>query len=128
MKVEGQESRIFGSSNWTRWNQDKERKGEGNIVLANTKVCQRYLKVFRIGKLLLSIYSRLCIYSQTVVQYGEEGSEVGVGRKAGEGIQEVKRKIYQRASINSIRLRQKNEDRSRCIRLCNGECPIYQSH
>ena len=105
MQVKDKGGGGFGSSNWTRWNQDRGRKGEGNIRLANTKVCQRYSKVFKIDELLSSIYSRFCIYSQTVTQYDKERLEVEVGRKPEESIQGVKRKIYQRASVSSTRLR-----------------------
>ena len=46
-------------------------------------------------------------------------------REAREGIQRIKREVYKRASVNSIRFRQKNEDGSRYVRLCNGRDIIY---
>jgi len=75
--TEGERSGIFRSGNWLRGNKDGEREGEGGIGLADTKVCQEYTKVLRIGELLLSIYLGLCIYSKTIARYGEERSEVG---------------------------------------------------
>ena len=63
MQVEGAGGRIFRGGNRTRGNQDGEREGEGSIGVANTKVCQGHSKVFRIGELLSSIYTRLCSYS-----------------------------------------------------------------
>ena len=39
-------------------------------------------------------------------------------RKAGEGIWGAEGKIYKRTGISSTGLRQKNEDGSRCVRLC----------
>ena len=66
MQVEGAGGRIFGGYNRTKRNSDGERKDEGSIGVANTQVCQRYSKVLRIGKLLLLIYTRLCINSKTI--------------------------------------------------------------
>ena len=63
--------------------------------------------------------------SQTIIWYSEKGSEVGLDREAREGIQRIKREVYKRASVNSIRFRQKNEDGSRYVRLCNGRDIIY---
>ena len=42
-------------------------EGERYSELADTKLCQEYAEVFRIGKLLSSIHQRLCIYSQTMI-------------------------------------------------------------
>ena len=64
----------------------EEEKGKICIGMDNTKVCQKHTKVFRIGKLLSLIYSRLCIYSQTITQYCKEGSEVGMDEKTGRSI------------------------------------------
>jgi len=50
---------------------------------------------------------------------------VGLNREAGEGIQRIKREVYKRASVNSIRFRQENEDRSRYVRLYNRRDIIY---
>ena len=55
-KVEDEGSWILRSSNRTGGNKDEGRKGEESARLANTKVCQRCTKVFRIGKLLPLIY------------------------------------------------------------------------
>ena len=54
--------------------------------MANTKVCQRYTKVLKVGKLLLLIYSGLYIDSQTFVWYGEKESEVELDGKTGRDI------------------------------------------
>ena len=54
--MKGEESRVFGSSNWTRGNKDGRREGEECIGLATTKEYQRYTEVFRVGKLLSLIY------------------------------------------------------------------------
>ena len=64
----------------------EEEKGKICIGMDNTKVCQKHTKVFRIGKLLSLIYSRLCIYSQTITRYGKKGSEVGMDGKTGRSI------------------------------------------
>ena len=64
MKDEG--SRISRSSDRTRGDKDEGREGERSVGLADTKECQRCSEVFRIGKLLLLIYLRLHIYSQTI--------------------------------------------------------------
>jgi len=64
--VKGVGSWVFGSSNRTGGNKDEKIKDEGGIRLANTQVCQRFSEVFRVGELLLLIYSGLCTYSQTI--------------------------------------------------------------
>ena len=75
--------------------------------MANTKVCQGCVEVSRVGKLLLLIYQGLCIYSQTIVQHGQKESEIGMDRKAGEGIWRTEEEVYKRTSVSSIGLRQK---------------------
>jgi len=74
-------SRIFRSGNRARGNKYGRGKGEGGIRMANTKMCQRHPKVLRIGELLLSIHTGLCVYSKTVTQHSKEGLKVGVNRK-----------------------------------------------
>ena len=49
-------------------------------------MCQGYSEVLGIDKLLLSIYSGLCIYYKTITQSGKEGSEVGLDGEARRGI------------------------------------------
>jgi len=46
-------------------------------------------------------------------------------RETGKSIQGAKIKVYQGTSVSSTRLRQKNENGSRYIRLCNGRDFIY---
>jgi len=41
---------------------EKEKVKRVSIGVANTKVCQRCSEVLEVGKLLLLIYTRLCIY------------------------------------------------------------------
>ena len=64
-------------------------------------------KVLRISKLLLSIHQKLCNYSQTIIWYGKKGSEIGVDRKVGRGVQKVEEEIYKRTGISSTRLDKK---------------------
>ena len=45
---------------------------------------------------------------------------MGVGREREKGIQRAEGVVYKGAGVGSSRYRQKNEDGSRCIRLCNG--------
>ena len=40
-------------------------------------------------------------------------------RKVGESIREVKGKVHAKTGVSSAGFKQKNEDRSRCIRLCD---------
>ena len=54
--MEGVGSRVFRSSDGTGGNKDGGRKGEESVRLANTKICQGYIKILEIGKLLLLIY------------------------------------------------------------------------
>ena len=54
--MKGKGGRIFRSSDRTGRDKDGEREGERSAGVADTKVCQRYTKVFRIGKLLLLIH------------------------------------------------------------------------
>ena len=61
--MKSERSKVFESSDWTRGNKDGGREDERCFKLANTEVCQRHTKVLRIGKLLSSIYSRLCVNS-----------------------------------------------------------------
>jgi len=56
MQVEGTRSGIFKSSNRTREDQDRARKGEIYIRLANFKRSKRHTEVFRTSELLLSVY------------------------------------------------------------------------
>jgi len=44
---------------------------------------------------------------------------VGLNEKIEEEFSEIKREVYKRTSVSSTRLRLKNEDRSRCVRLYN---------
>jgi len=53
----------------------------------------------------LPVYKRFHSNSQTIAQHGEEGSEVGVDREAGEDVQRVEGEVYQRTSVSSTRLR-----------------------
>ena len=46
-------------------------------------------------------------------------------RETGKSIQGAKIKVYQGTSVSSTRLRQKNKDGSRCIRLRNRRGFIY---
>jgi len=55
-------------------------------------MCQRCPKVFGIGELLPSVHSRLCIYSKTIIQYGEKELEVEMDGKVRKSIQGVKSK------------------------------------
>ena len=64
--MEGEESRVFKSSDRTRENQDGREKDERCVRLADPKESQGCTKVLRIGKLLLPIYQRLCNHSQTI--------------------------------------------------------------
>ena len=84
--MKGKRSRISKSSDWAGRYKDRGREGKRHIRMANTKVCQRHTKVFRISELLSLIYPRLCINSQTIAQYGKEGSEVGMDRKTGRSV------------------------------------------
>ena len=54
--MEGEGGRVLRSDNRTRGNKDGEREGERSIGVADTKVCQRYTKVLRIGKILSLIH------------------------------------------------------------------------
>jgi len=46
---------------------------------------------------------------------------VELDRKAEESISGVKREVYKRTGVSSIRFRQKNKNKSRYVRLCNKE-------
>jgi len=63
VQVESKRGSISRSSNWARRYKDGEEEDKMCIGMANTEMCQRCTEVFRIGELLLSIHSRLCIYS-----------------------------------------------------------------
>ena len=82
MQVESKRSGIFGSSNWTRGNQDRERKGKRGVGMTDTKIYQGCSEVFGVSELLSLIDRRLYIYSQTFAQYSEEGSKVGLNKEA----------------------------------------------
>ena len=56
MQEEDEKSRILRSSNWTRENQDKRKKCEECIRLANSKWNSRCTEVFKIVKLLWTVY------------------------------------------------------------------------
>ena len=103
--MKGERSRIFRSGNWTRGDKDGERKDEGYIRLANTKVRQGHIKVLRVGKLLLSIHSELCIYSKTIVQYDKKRSEVGIDGETRKSVWRVKRKFYTETSVSNAGFR-----------------------
>ena len=49
-----------------------------------------------------------------------------MNRKAGEGIWETEGEVYKKTSVNSTRLKQKNEDGSKCIRLYYEGYFIYE--
>jgi len=49
---------------------------------------------------------------------------VGVDRIVEEGIWGIEEEVYKRTSVASARLRKKNEDESRYIRLCNKKSTI----
>ena len=73
--------------------------------MANTIVCQECIKVLGISKLLSPIYLGLCVYSQTIIQYGQERSEVEIDKKTKRDIHKVKREIHKRTSVSSTRSR-----------------------
>ena len=84
--MKGERSRVLRSDDWTRRNKDGGGKGKRSNGLANIKVCQGCSEVLGIGELLSLIHSGLCNHSQTIIQYGEEGSEVGMNGKTGRSI------------------------------------------
>jgi len=47
-------------------------------------------------------------------------------RKTGKGVSEVEEEIHKGTGISSARLRQKNEDRSKCIGLCDRRSFIHE--
>ena len=47
MKVKGEGGRILGSSDRARLNQNKERKGKGNVILADFSRDQGYIEVLK---------------------------------------------------------------------------------
>jgi len=51
---------------------------------------------------------------------------VGMDREARRGIQRVKGEIHKRTSINNTRSKQKNENESKYIRLCDRGSIIYE--
>ena len=54
--MKGKESRVLGSGNRTRRDEDRRRKGKKSVGMADTKVCQRCAEILGIGQLLLPIY------------------------------------------------------------------------
>ena len=54
--MEDKGSRVLGSGNRTRGDENGRRKGERSVGMADTKVCQRYAEILGIGQLLLPIY------------------------------------------------------------------------
>jgi len=50
---------------------------------------------------------------------------VELNRKAGEDVWRIEEKIYKGTGVSSTRLREKDEDRSRYIRLCHRRSFIY---
>jgi len=54
--MKGKGSRVLGSSNRTRGDEDGRRKGERSIGVTDTKVCQRCVEILGIGQLLLPIH------------------------------------------------------------------------
>ena len=81
MQVKSEKSRILGSSDKIRGNQDRTRKDERSIGLAPSKRSQKHTKVFRTSQLLLAAHWRFYVYSQTVIWLGKEGLKVGLNRK-----------------------------------------------
>ena len=83
----------------------EENKVKGVIDWPTPKCVKDVQKVFGFGELLLSVYPKLCNYSQTIVQYSQERSEVELDREAGKGIWETERKIYKGTGISNTRSR-----------------------
>ena len=50
---------------------------------------------------------------------------MGINIKIKKGILEIKGKVYKRTSVSSIESKQKNENESKYIRLCNENDFIY---
>jgi len=48
-----------------------------------------------------------------------------LNREAREGILEVEKEIHKRTGVNSTRFKQKNENGSKCIGLCDKRDIIY---
>ena len=91
--------------------------------MVNTDMCQRRTEVLRIGELLPPIHF---FHSQISTWHGEEGPKVGMDRKAGRSIWRAEEKIHEETSLGSTGPRQKNEDRSGCIRLHYQESAIHE--
>jgi len=51
---------------------------------------------------------------------------VELDREAGESVLRVKGEVHKKTSVGSTRFKQKNENRSKCIRLCNKWYIIYE--
>ena len=64
--------------------------------------------------------------SQTITWYSKEGLEEGLDREAGENFSVVEEEDYKENSVSSTRFKQKNKDRSTCIRLCDRQYIIYE--
>ena len=56
---------LLKSSDWAQRDQDGGEKDRGSIGMADTDVYQECAEVLGISKLLLPVYSELCLYSQT---------------------------------------------------------------
>jgi len=52
---------------------------------------------------------------------------VGVDGKTGESVWKAEEEVHKRISVNGTGLRQKNEDGSRCVRLCYGDVLSIES-
>jgi len=66
VKIEGKGSRVLGSDNRTRGDENGKRKGERSVGMADTKVCQRCTEIFGTGELLSSVHRRVCISGETI--------------------------------------------------------------
>ena len=80
------ENRVLRRYYRTKWDRDREGKGEWSVELARAKECKRCQETFRPHKLLQEIYQRFCLSSQADEYAHQKGCEVGMGEKPTEGI------------------------------------------
>ena len=92
------------------------------IILKEVKYIQKFLGL---ANYYQQFIKNFVIIARPLYDLVKKESEVELDGKAGEGILGVEEEVHKKTSISNTRFRQKNKDRSKCIRLHDRRYIIY---
>ena len=119
MRIQQDQSWIFGDGYWRREIFHGYRQTQGNLRMAYPNNCYTSLKILRLWKLLPTIYLAFLWTCKTTKQSVEERSEIWVDRWLSTSIWRTKETIHRRTCPYNARSIKTIPNWNRCIQICN---------